>query len=164
MMPIRSAQGDVEAHIFYIAYTLDGVTDPARRRLMFSFNGGPGSSSVWLHLGALGPKRVKMQDDGAMPPPPYQLAPNPSPGSTAQTSSSSTSSEQATAAPSSPASRPSFLPAWATSRASASSSASSSPATSAGPPPCSSSAKATAPPAPPASLATSSTRASPSTA
>jgi carboxypeptidase C (cathepsin A) len=77
MMPIRSAQGDVEAHIFYISYTLDGVADPARRRLMFSFNGGPGSSSVWLHLGALGPKRVRMLDDGAMPPPPYQLSPNP---------------------------------------------------------------------------------------
>jgi carboxypeptidase C (cathepsin A) len=43
---------------------------------MFSFNGGPGSSSVWLHLGALGPKRVKMLDDGALPPPPYQLVEN----------------------------------------------------------------------------------------
>jgi carboxypeptidase C (cathepsin A) len=77
MMPIRSAAGETEAHIFYMAYTLDGVADPARRRLMFSFNGGPGSSSVWLHLGALGPKRVRMQDDGAMPPAPYQLVPNP---------------------------------------------------------------------------------------
>ncbi len=77
MMPIRSAQGEVEAHVFYMAYTLDGVSDPAKRRLMFSFNGGPGSASVWLHLGALGPKRVRMQDDGAMPPPPYQLVANP---------------------------------------------------------------------------------------
>lgn len=77
MMPIRSAAGETEAHIFYMAYTLDGVADPARRRLMFSFNGGPGSSSVWLHLGALGPKRVRMQDDGAMPPAPYQLVDNP---------------------------------------------------------------------------------------
>jgi carboxypeptidase C (cathepsin A) len=43
---------------------------------MFSFNGGPGSASVWLHLGALGPKRVQMLDDGAMPAPPYQLVEN----------------------------------------------------------------------------------------
>ena len=76
MMPIRNATGETEAHIFYMAYTLDGVTDVAHRRLMFSFNGGPGSASVWLHLGALGPKRVKMQEDGAMPQPPFQLVPN----------------------------------------------------------------------------------------
>jgi carboxypeptidase C (cathepsin A) len=43
---------------------------------MFSFNGGPGSSSVWLHLGALGPRRVQMLPDGAMPPPPFQLVDN----------------------------------------------------------------------------------------
>lgn len=76
MMPIRNAEGVVEAQIFYMAYTLDGVADPAKRRLMFSFNGGPGSSSVWLHLGALGPKRARMLDDGALPPAPYQLVPN----------------------------------------------------------------------------------------
>jgi carboxypeptidase C (cathepsin A) len=76
MLPIRNAAGEAEAHIFYMAYTLDGAADPARRRLLFSFNGGPGSSSVWLHLGAIGPQRVRMQDDGAMPGPPYQLIPN----------------------------------------------------------------------------------------
>jgi carboxypeptidase C (cathepsin A) len=43
---------------------------------MFSFNGGPGSSSVWLHLGALGPRRVHMLDDGQMPPPPFRLVDN----------------------------------------------------------------------------------------
>ena len=43
---------------------------------MFSFNGGPGSSSVWLHLGALGPKRVRMRADGGMPSPPYRLVDN----------------------------------------------------------------------------------------
>ena len=54
-MPIKPEQGgDPDASIFYIAYTLDGVADTAKRPLMFSFNGGPGSSSVWLHLGALG--------------------------------------------------------------------------------------------------------------
>jgi carboxypeptidase C (cathepsin A) len=78
MMPIRNAQGEVEANIFYMAYTLDGVADKSKRKLMFSFNGGPGSASVWLHLGALGPKRIRMMDDGAMPPPPYQMEVNPS--------------------------------------------------------------------------------------
>jgi carboxypeptidase C (cathepsin A) len=77
-MPIRNAQsGETEAKIFYMAYVLDGGTTNAKTRpLMFSFNGGPGSSSVWLHLGALGPKRVKMLDDGLMPPPPYELVDN----------------------------------------------------------------------------------------
>lgn len=79
-LPIRNAQnGETEAQIFYMAYTLDGAEGreaKARRPLMFSFNGGPGSASVWLHLGALGPKRVRMLDDGLMPPPPYELADN----------------------------------------------------------------------------------------
>lgn len=76
-MPIKNERtGDVEAKIFYMAYTLDGISDPKTRPLMFSFNGGPGSASVWLHLGALGPKRVKMLDDGLMPPPPYELVNN----------------------------------------------------------------------------------------
>ena len=70
-LPIRSAQGEIEARVFFIAYTLDGVADPSKRPLTISFNGGPGSSSVWLHLGALGPKRVAMNDDGTMPSPPY---------------------------------------------------------------------------------------------
>ncbi|HEX8688271.1 MAG TPA: hypothetical protein VF654_17285, partial [Pyrinomonadaceae bacterium] len=76
VMPLRSAAGETEARIFYMAYTLDGVSNPAQRPLMFSFNGGPGSSSVWLHLGALGPRRVQMMPDGAMPPPPFQLVDN----------------------------------------------------------------------------------------
>jgi len=76
-MPIKNAtSGDTEARIFYMAYTLDGVSDPKTRPLMFSFNGGPGSASVWLHLGALGPRRVKMLDDGMMPPPPYEMVDN----------------------------------------------------------------------------------------
>jgi carboxypeptidase C (cathepsin A) len=73
-MPIRNAQtGEAEARIFFMAYTLENP--PANRPLMFSFNGGPGSASVWLHMGALGPKRVKMLDDGLMPPP-YQIEKN----------------------------------------------------------------------------------------
>jgi len=76
MMPLRNAAGETEARIFYMAYTADGVGDRSQRPLMFSFNGGPGSASVWLHMGALGPKRVRMLDDGGMPPPPYQLVDN----------------------------------------------------------------------------------------
>jgi len=76
MMPLKNNDtGEVEAHIFYIAYTLDGQSAD-RRPLTFSFNGGPGSASVWLHLGAIGPKRVHMQPDGMMPAPPYQLVDN----------------------------------------------------------------------------------------
>jgi len=75
-MPIKNAAGEMEAQIFFMAYTLDNAGSAPNRPLMFSFNGGPGSSSVWLHLGALGPKRVKMQDEGWMPAPPYQLVDN----------------------------------------------------------------------------------------
>ncbi|HKD15740.1 MAG TPA: peptidase S10, partial [Candidatus Angelobacter sp.] len=74
MMPIRNTEGELEANIFFMAYTLDGQSE--RRPLTFSFNGGPGSASVWLHLGAIGPKRVKMQPEGMMPAPPYQLVDN----------------------------------------------------------------------------------------
>ena len=76
MMPIRDAKGETEAHMFFMAYTLDGLSDTGRRPLMFSFNGGPGSASVWLHLGALGPRRVVMQPDGQMPAPPFHLVDN----------------------------------------------------------------------------------------
>jgi carboxypeptidase C (cathepsin A) len=64
------------AQLFFIAYTLDGVKDASRRPVTFSFNGGPGSSSVWLHLGLLGPKRVLTDDFGNTPPPPYALTDN----------------------------------------------------------------------------------------
>jgi carboxypeptidase C (cathepsin A) len=75
-MPLKNRDGETEARIFFMAYTLDGTQNPATRPLMFSFNGGPGSASVWLHLGALGPKRVRMEDDGMMPAPPYDLIDN----------------------------------------------------------------------------------------
>jgi carboxypeptidase C (cathepsin A) len=74
-MPIRNDEtGEIEANIFFMAYTLDGA--PAKRPLMFSFNGGPGSASIWLHLGAIGPKRVKMLPGGEMPQPPFELVDN----------------------------------------------------------------------------------------
>ena len=62
------------AEIFLTSYVADG-TDP-RRPVIFIFNGGPGSSSVWLHLGLFGPRRVLMGDAGQLLPPPYQLADN----------------------------------------------------------------------------------------
>jgi carboxypeptidase C (cathepsin A) len=65
-----------KASIFFIAYTKDGVDAPAGRPLTFSFNGGPGSSSVWLHLGVLGPRRVLLDDDGFALRPPYKLVDN----------------------------------------------------------------------------------------
>jgi carboxypeptidase C (cathepsin A) len=75
-LPVKSDAGEVEARIFFMAYTADRPGGPSSRPLMFSFNGGPGSSSVWLHLGALGPRRVKMLDDGGLPAPPYELVDN----------------------------------------------------------------------------------------
>lgn len=68
--------GEPQAALFTVAYTQRGVA--ARERgVCFVFNGGPGSSSVWLHLGALGPRRVPVNDDGTMPPPPYAVVENP---------------------------------------------------------------------------------------
>ncbi|HCU57681.1 MAG TPA: peptidase S10 [Anaerolineaceae bacterium] len=63
-----------KASIFYIAYTKD--EPEANRPITFSFNGGPGSSSVWMHLGLIGPKRVLMTDEGEPVGPPYQLVDN----------------------------------------------------------------------------------------
>ena len=52
--------------IFMTAYTLDGVEDPSTRPITFAYNGGPGSASLWLHMGALGPERVKVDDNGKL--------------------------------------------------------------------------------------------------
>ncbi len=65
-----------KATVFFVAYTLKDTDDSAKRPITFSFNGGPGSSSVWLHLGVLGPRRVVMDDLGQLPPPPYRLTDN----------------------------------------------------------------------------------------
>jgi len=78
MLPIRNdTTGVAEGYIFYVAYTKDGATDPAKRPITFVFNGGPGSSTVWLHLGAFGPRRVKLNADGSPPAPPPALEDNP---------------------------------------------------------------------------------------
>jgi carboxypeptidase C (cathepsin A) len=76
-MPLKDASGETEAHIFYTAYTLDGVSDTAKRPLTFCFNGGPGSASMWVHLGGMGPRSPKLQPNGGMLQPPYQMKDNP---------------------------------------------------------------------------------------
>jgi len=75
-MPIKNAEGVTEALMFYVAYTVDG-SDASKRPLTFSYNGGPGSASLWLHIGALGPRTVVMQPEGWMPQPPFRLHDNP---------------------------------------------------------------------------------------
>jgi len=68
-------RGEPEAAVFTTSYFLDNA-DAAKRPVCFVFNGGPGSSSIWLHLGALGPKRVVIREDGTMPAPPYSVTDN----------------------------------------------------------------------------------------
>ena len=81
----KEAEGEKpRAQVFFVAYTKDGNDaksagrTPAvqKRPLTFSFNGGPGSSSVWLHLGVLGPRRVVLTDEGELPSPPFKLTDN----------------------------------------------------------------------------------------
>lgn len=64
------------ATVFFTAYTRDGVKDLTKRPITFSFNGGPGSASIWLHLGALGPRKVRMGDVDQLLAPPYGLEDN----------------------------------------------------------------------------------------
>jgi carboxypeptidase C (cathepsin A) len=75
-LPIKRDDGKIEAEMFFVAYTLEGQ-EAGNRPLTFAFNGGPGSASVWLHMGALGPKRVVLQPNGFMPAAPYRLEDNP---------------------------------------------------------------------------------------
>jgi carboxypeptidase C (cathepsin A) len=75
-LPIKNGEGTVEALMFYAAYTLDGA-DSSTRPLTFAYNGGPGSASIWLHMGALGPRVVTMGPQGFMPQPPFRLRDNP---------------------------------------------------------------------------------------
>jgi carboxypeptidase C (cathepsin A) len=65
-----------KAKVFFVAYTLDEVSDPATRPVTFAFNGGPGSSSVWLHMASIAPRRANLTDEGEAPPPPYRLTDN----------------------------------------------------------------------------------------
>jgi carboxypeptidase C (cathepsin A) len=77
-LPIRNATTGVsEGHLFYVYYAKDGVTDKSKRPVWFLFNGGPGAATVWLHMGAFGPKVVRMQPNGLAYPPPYSYVDNP---------------------------------------------------------------------------------------
>lgn len=80
-MPLTTETGELRAKMFFVAYTRSGEQGfqqlgAARRPITFTFNGGPGSSSVWLHLGMFGPRRVQMSDDAAQPRPPFELVDN----------------------------------------------------------------------------------------
>lgn len=75
-LPLVNDNGEQNAQFFYVAYTATNMGDTKTRPITFVFNGGPGSSSVWLHMGALGPKRVLMTDQGIATPPPYDVVDN----------------------------------------------------------------------------------------
>jgi carboxypeptidase C (cathepsin A) len=74
--PVDPAKGKPKAQVFYVAYLATEVGDPVNRPVTFVFNGGPGSSAVWLHLGGIGPKRVLLSDRGEALPPPAKLVDN----------------------------------------------------------------------------------------
>jgi carboxypeptidase C (cathepsin A) len=77
---LKDDDGTAKASVFYIAYTRDGEPgrpiDPAARPVTFSFNGGPGAASLWVHMGAFGPKKVARDDEGMALPPPVRLVDN----------------------------------------------------------------------------------------
>ena len=73
---LRHEDDKPKAHMFFVAYTRDGQTDLASRPITFAYNGGPGSATIWLHMGVLGPKRVDMGSEGFQPAPPYRLVDN----------------------------------------------------------------------------------------
>jgi carboxypeptidase C (cathepsin A) len=74
---LKDDEGKPNASLFYIAYTRSDAKDLSQRPLAFVYNGGPGSSSVWLHMGAFGPRRVDTPNAQPTPPPPYRLVDNP---------------------------------------------------------------------------------------
>lgn len=74
-LPIRLDDGKVAARMFFVAYTKDGE-DAKTRPVAFLYNGGPGSATVWLHMGSFAPRKVQMADDGFQPAPPYNLIDN----------------------------------------------------------------------------------------
>ncbi len=73
---LKKEDGTPRASVFYVAYTKNDTSDLSHRPITFTFNGGPGSSSVWLHVGAFGPRRVLLESDGKPVPPPYRLVNN----------------------------------------------------------------------------------------
>ena len=75
-MPYYDKTDKHVADFFYIAYVKKGVSNPASRPLTFCYNGGPGSSSIWLHMGAFGPRTISLGDGINIPKPPYRVADN----------------------------------------------------------------------------------------
>lgn len=77
-LPLKDKEGKAKANIFYIAYTKQDVSDVRKRPVTFVFNGGPGSSSAWLHMGAIGPMKVLTTEYGKaeQPPKTYNLVNN----------------------------------------------------------------------------------------
>ena len=73
---LRNDNDEPIALFGYVAYTKDGVNDAAKRPVTFAYNGGPGTSSYWLHMGVLGPKRVVVNDPESNPPAPYKMEDN----------------------------------------------------------------------------------------
>ncbi|MFZ0821113.1 MAG: hypothetical protein WAM91_13670 [Candidatus Acidiferrales bacterium] len=73
---LKNDAGDPTALIFYTAYTKNDVKDVTQRPVSFIYNGGPGSASIWLHMGAFGPKRVVTKNGEYTPPAPYQMSDN----------------------------------------------------------------------------------------
>jgi carboxypeptidase C (cathepsin A) len=74
-IPVRLDDGKVAARMFFVAYTKDGE-DARKRPVAFLYNGGPGSATIWLHMGSFAPKRAKMADEGFQPAPPFELVDN----------------------------------------------------------------------------------------
>jgi carboxypeptidase C (cathepsin A) len=76
-MILKNKKGEPRASIFYTSYTRENTADVSKRPVMFAFNGGPGSSAVWLHLGILGPRILDLPGDGTQPvTPPARLIDN----------------------------------------------------------------------------------------
>jgi carboxypeptidase C (cathepsin A) len=73
---LEDETGAPKAQAFFVAYTRDGVGESGDRPITFAYNGGPGSASIWLHMGTLGPRRVRMAEEGFQPGPPYTLVNN----------------------------------------------------------------------------------------
>jgi carboxypeptidase C (cathepsin A) len=75
-MLLKNEKDEAIGALYYTAYTRTDAKDAAQRPISFIYNGGPGSASAWLHMGAFGPRRVVTTDAAFTPPPPYQIVDN----------------------------------------------------------------------------------------
>jgi carboxypeptidase C (cathepsin A) len=77
-LQIKNDEGKPQASMFHVSYERTDQKDVSLRPIMFAFNGGPGSSAVWLHIGVLGPRIIQLTGDGTSPPtPPVRMTDNP---------------------------------------------------------------------------------------